>query len=95
MDPAHPGCESQLCSVMSVWYLEIGMVGVFIPGKSANATKSFPYLPTHPGSLMFNITSKSLDIIQITVYYHNLGMRLLVPGALSLYIWCMFDYDLH
>ena len=39
------------------------------------------------------ITSKSLDIIQIRVYYHKLGIILLVPGALYIYVKC-FDYYL-
>ena len=57
-----------LCSVTSGWYLEIGMVGVFTCGKSADTAKSF-FLP---GSWILNIISKPLDITQVAVYYHNL-----------------------
>ena len=35
------------------------------------------------------LISKSLDIIQITVYYHKLGMILLVPGALYISGTCL------
>ena len=71
----------QFCALKLVWkeYLHLGNQQV--PQNSFSPSKE----------LDGYITSKSLDIIQITVYYHKLGMILLVPGALYK-IWYMFDY---
>ena len=74
-----------LCSVMSVWCLEIGMEGVFTPGKSAGATKFFfPFQGAYQ---------------QVTGYYSNYSLLSqvrydFVGTKSSLYIWYMFDYYL-